>query len=330
MKAAIIREYGSPDVFRIEDVPAPKCGPRDVLIDVHASSVNPVDTKIRRGFMRAVIRYRLPWVLGLDVSGVVREVGASVTRFRPGDEVYSSPTHRRFGCYAEQVAIDEAAVAKKPANLSHEEAAGVPLVALTAWGALNGRVKNGSSILVQAGAGGVGVFAIQLAKHMGAVVAATCSTKNVELVRSLGADRVIDYTKEAYDRLLEGYDGVVDTLGGDERKRARSILKRGGFIACITGGIPEYVARFGPTAGVLAAVFDNAAFTIGSFFAKAVRVSNVLRSSDGAALEKITLLIEKGAVRPVVDRVVPLEEIGEAHRYSETGRARGKIVIKVR
>src|SRR5688572_19401138 len=208
MKAAVIEHYGPPEVLHLGEAPEPICGPRDVLIEVHASSVNPIDTKIRRGGMRGVIHYRLPWVLGLDVSGVVKEVGSKVTRFRPGDEVYSSPTHRRSGCYAELVAIDERAVGRKPKNISHGEAAGIPLAGITAWMSVveKARAAAGKKILVHAGAGGVGSLAIQIAKHFGAHVATTASARNTELVASLGADEIIDYTKQRYDELLSGFD----------------------------------------------------------------------------------------------------------------------------
>lgn len=330
MKAAVIHGYGGPDVFRIEDVPAPVCGPDDVLIRVKAASVNPVDTKLRRGAMRGVVRYRMPWILGLDVSGVVEEVGARVTRFAAGDEVYASPTHRRPGCYAELTAIEEKAVARKPKNVSHEEAAGIPLAALTAWASLvDPGLGAGQKVLVQAGAGGVGSFAIPLAKHLGAHVASTCSTRNVKLVESLGADEVIDYTTARYDEVLQDYDAVVDALGGEERRRAVGIVKRGGFVASLNSGMPEATKRYGPLLGPVVVLFDNAATTISAYLKHGVRIIHVLRKSDGATLERITELVEQDVLRPQVDRVVPLEKVAEAHAYSETGRATGKIVIAV-
>lgn len=330
MKAAVIHGYGGPDVFRIEEVPEPVCGPSDVLIRVKAAAVNPVDTKLRRGFMRGVVRYRMPWILGLDVSGVVEAVGERVTRFSPGDEVYASPTHRRPGCYAELTAIEEKAVARKPKNVSHEEAAGIPMAALTAWASLvDPGLQAGQRVLVQAGAGGVGSISIQLAKHLGAHVAATCSTRNIALVESLGADEVIDYTTTRYEEVLTDYDGVVDALGGEERRRAIGILRRGGFVASLNSGMPEASKRFGPLLGPVAVVLDNASLTIGAYLTKRVRIVHVLRKCDGATLEKITTLVEEGVLKPIMDRVLPLEQLAEAHAYSETGRATGKIVIAV-
>lgn len=331
VRAAIVREYGGPEVLRIEEVPSPAVGPRDVLIDVVASSVNPVDTKIRRGAMRGVIRYRLPWILGLDVSGVVAAVGAEVTRFRPGDEVYASPGHQRPGCYAEQVAIPERAIALKPRNLDHRGAAGLPLAALTAWACvMRPGLSAGQRLFVQAGAGGVGSLCIQLAKHVGAHVAATCSAPNVDLVRSLGADEVIDYRATRYEDVLRDQDGVVDLLGGEERERALRVLRPGGYMACVTGGIPEHTKRHGPTLGALVAVADGARFTISAFARRRVRVFHPVRPVDGALLQRITELVEAGALRPVIDRVFSLDEIAQAHERSESGRARGKIIVAVR
>lgn len=332
MRAARIHAYGPPEVLVIDDVPEPVAGPRDVLIEVHASSVNPVDTKIRSGGQRGVIRYSLPHTLGLDVSGVVKAVGDRVTEFEVGDEVVSSPTHRRPGCYADYVAIDASAVAKKAPSLSHTDAASLPLVALTAWQGLVdfGGVKEGDRVFVQAGSGGVGSVAIQIAKHFGAHVATTCSTRNVELVESIGADQIIDYTKEDYAAVLSDIDIVVDNLGYEHLPKARAILKRGGCLAMNVGGIPAATKAYGPNLGAVVALSNVVGFTVASRLFHGVRAKSVLRPSDGGRLAKIMALCEEGAIRPVVDSILPLEEIVDAHRRSETGRARGKIVIGVR
>ena len=331
MKAAVIREYGGPEVFRIEEMPEPSIGPRDLLIEVHAAGVNPVDTKMRAGAFRGALRWKMPWILGLDVSGVVKEVGSSVTRFAPGDEVYSSPPHHRPGCYAERVAIDEGACARKPKNISHQEAAGLPMVTLTAWESLvvKAKLKAGQKCFVQAGAGGVGSASIQLAKHLGAHVATTCSEKNLELVKSLGADLAIDYRTQRFEELLSDYDVAIDAITG-ERERTLRVLKNGGFLVMLNTGIPENVKAHGPILGLAAAIGDSALFTIRTFLGRQVRVSHVLRRSDGPTLEKITDLVESGAIKPVVDSVFPLEKVSEAHARSESGHARGKIVVGVR
>lgn len=331
MRAARIHRYGPPEVLQVDEVPSPRPGPRDVRVEVHAASVNPVDWKIRSGYQRALIRYTLPWTLGLDFSGRVAEVGSAVTRFAVGDEVYGSPTHRRHGTYAEELVVDERVIAHKPRTLTHLEAASIPLVALTSWDALvvGGRLRRGQLALIHAGSGGVGTFAIQLAKDLGATVATTCSERNAELVRSLGADRVIDYRAERFDRVLSDVDFVLDALGGEERDRSLRIVKRGGCVATMVGGFPEYAQRFGAALGAVAAVGSLASVTLRGAL-RGVRVYHVLRECDGALLGQITRRIERGAIRPVIDRVFSLDEIAEAHAYSESGRARGKIAIRIR
>lgn len=332
MKAAQIHEYGAARVLRVEEVDEPWVGPHDVLIEVHAAAVNPVDWKIRSGAQRAIIRYELPHVLGLDASGVVVRVGSKVDKFFVGDEVYCSPSHKRSGTYAEYVAVDQSAVALKPASIDYQAAASLPLVGLTAWEALvtKARLGRGQRVLIQAGSGGVGTFAIQLAKHLGAEVATTCSTRNTGLVKELGADHVIDYSKENFDEVLSGYDVVLDTLGGKQRRRALSVLRRGGRLVTLVSGIPEAAKRFGPTLAIVVVALKMLGFMIESLLLHGVRTSWIVRPSDGAVLTKIAALVEEGKVRPVIDRMFALEEIVAAHEYSESGRARGKIVIDVK
>ncbi|TNF27101.1 MAG: NADP-dependent oxidoreductase [Deltaproteobacteria bacterium] len=332
MKAARIHAYGGPEVLRVEDAPEPVPGPKQVLVEVHATSVNPIDTKIRGGYLRAGLRYKLPRILGLDVSGVVRAVGAKVTGFRPGDAVWSSPGPKLEGTYAELVCVPEAELALKPTNLTHQEAAALPLVALTAWQALfdRGRLKAGDRVLVQAGSGGVGTVAIQLAKHAGAWVATTCSARNAELVTGLGADRVVDYTQEDYTQVLSDLDVVLDALGPAEMLRGRKIVKKGGHLVGITPDVPGHVQRSGPVLGLAATGLTITRHRLGGRWCAGIHASFVTRRPDGAQLAQLTEICEAGALRPVIDRVLPLDDIVEAHRYSETGRARGKIVIAVR
>jgi NADPH:quinone reductase-like Zn-dependent oxidoreductase len=330
VKAAVIRQYGGPEVLQIDEMPEPVLGPRDLLIEVHAAGVNPIDTKMRSGAFRGAVRWKLPWILGLDVSGVVREVGSGVTKFAAGDEIYASTVHTRPGCYAERVAIDERICARKPKNVTHEEAAGLPMTTLTAWESLvtKAKLRAGQKCLVQAGAGGVGIAAIQIAKHLGAHVATTCSAKNIELVKSLGADLAIDYHEQRVEDVVKDYDVAIDAITGD-RSRTLSTLRNGGFLVNLNSGIPENVKKHGPILGLAAAIGDSALFTIGTFLTRRVLVSHVLRPADGAMLEKITELVEAGAVRPVNDSVFPLEKVSEAHARSESGHARGKIVVAV-
>jgi len=330
MKAARIHRYGGPEVLVVEDVPVPEPAPGEVLVAVHASSVNPVDTKIRRGYQRAVVRRRLPTVLGMDLSGVVEAVGPGVEGFAPGDEVFASPNHRGDGTYAEYARVKVAELAPKPANLTHEEAASLPLVALTAWQCLDGRAQPGDRVLIQAGSGGVGTAAIQLAKHLGATVTTTCSGRNADLVRELGADSVVDYTQERFWEVLEPQDLALDALGGAERRRLRQVLRRGGRLVSVNSDLPALARRVGPYLGVVAAALKLAAAILWSRLSRNVRLTPVVRSPDGQALAHLARLTESGALRPIIDRVYPLEEIAEAHRYSESGRARGKIVIRIR
>lgn len=328
MRAARIHAYGGPDVFEVDEVPCPRPGPHDVVVAVRAAGVNPVDFKIRQGSQRALGRRSLPAILGLDLSGVVVEVGERVTRFAPGDEVFGSPTHRRAGTYAERVAVHERELARKPARLSHVEAASLPLVGLTAWQCLvsTARLAPGDRVLVQAGAGGVGTFAIQLAKHLGARVATTCSAGNAELVRRLGADEVIDHRRERFEDRLRDYDVVLESLGSEHLIRARRVLRRGGRLVYISSGLPESVARHGAVAGVARTVGRILAFGVGSLL-RGVRAHFVVRRPDGEQLERIAELVDAGAIRPVVARTFRLDEVAEAHRALETGRTRGKLVI---
>lgn len=329
MRAARIHRYGPPEVLQVDDVEEPRPGPHDLLVEVHAASVNPVDYKIRSGGQRALIHYRLPWTLGLDFSGRVVAVGDRVTRFSVGDEVYGSPTHRRPGTYADYLCVDERVAARKPATLDHHQAACIPLVGLTAWDALvvKGRLAAGQRALIHAGSGGVGTFAIQLAKDLGAQVATTCSARNVELVRSLGADEVVDYREARFEEELDPVDFVLDALGGETRERSFRVLKRGGRLATMIGGFPAATKKHGVVLGAMVALWTLASLTLRGKLLHGVSVHHVLRESDGRLLAQITRRIERGAIRPVIDRVYPLEEIAEAHTYSESGRARGKIVI---
>jgi NADPH:quinone reductase-like Zn-dependent oxidoreductase len=332
VRAARIHHYGPPDVFVIDDVPEPEPKPRDVLVRVHASSVNPVDTKLRAGAQKLLVRYRLPWILGLDVSGVVEAVGARVRRFRVGQQVFGSPRHQRPGCYAEYVAVDERELAPKPSSLSHEQAAAVPLAALTAWDCLveQAKLDRGERVLIHAGSGGVGSFAIQLAKHLGAIVATTCSGRNAELVRELGADRVVDYSKEQFEEVLAPQHVVLDPLGWASVARSLAILERGGHLTSIQPELPKATARYGQLSGALVTGLKMAGLPLRGLW-RGVRARNLMaREPSGTNLAEIGKLIEQGEMKPVIDRVIPLADIAEAHRHSETGRARGKIVIAVR
>jgi NADPH:quinone reductase-like Zn-dependent oxidoreductase len=332
VKAALLPAYGPPEVLVIGEAERPQPGPRDILVRVLASSVNPVDTKLRSGLQRLIARYRLPWILGLDVSGVVEEVGGEVTRFRVGDEIFASPRHSRPGCYAEYVAIDEAEAARKPDNLTHVEAASIPLAGLTAWDCLVriARVQRGDKVLIHAGAGGVGTLAIQLAKHLGAIVATTCSAKNADFVRELGADIVVDYRRERFEEVLVAQDMVLESLGSDSINRSLPVVRRGGTLVSIQPGLPQRAARYGRLVGTAVTGLALAWLPVRGWLRYGVRARSLLvREPSGAHLGELAALLSAKTIRPVIDRVLPLDEIVEAHRHVETGHARGKVVIRI-
>ena len=332
MRAARIHAYGPPDVFRVEQVPVPAPAPGEVLVRIHASSVNPVDCKIRAGNMRGVIWRRPPLTLGMDFSGEVVACGAGATQFKVGDEVYASPDHKREGTYAQHMTVPQSQIALKPESMTHEQAASIPLVGLTAWACLVDHidVQPDQRVLVQAGSGGVGTFAVQLARALGAHVISTCSARNIELVESLGAHQVIDYTNQT---ILEGVDapldGCLDAINDPEATAHMfQRCRKGARVAAITSGIPEATKKYGPWASPVVVGVEIA----GSMLKAArhgVQYRSALRASDGQKLAQITALIDAGKIRAVVDEVFPLEDLAGAHAYSETGRARGKIVIRV-
>ena len=331
MRAIVVREYGTADVLREEDVPKPSPGPRDVLVRVCASSVNPVDWKIRSGGQRNIIRLEFPWILGLDVSGVVEAVGEKVTRFRVGDEVWSSPRHTRPGTYAEYVCIDEREVAKKPKSIGHDEAASMPLVGLTAYQCVveKGRLQRGQTLFVHADSGGVGAFAIQIGKYLGAKVVTTCSAKNADFVKKLGAERVIDYTKEDFASVLSDVDVVLDSMGESAFEKNLAVTKRGGRISNITVDVPGLVERLGPFFSLFALVWTMIRFHVWPLLSKGIAFRHVIKRCDGEQLEILAKLVDEGAIVPTVERVFPLSEVAEAHRVSESHRARGKLVLHV-
>jgi len=331
MKAFIVNRYGSKDGLRFGEMPEPEVREDDVLVQIHAAGANLLDSKIRDGEFKLILPYRPPLILGHDVAGTVLRVGARVRRFKPGDEVYARPEDGQIGAFAELIAINERALAQKPKRLSMEEAASVPLVALTAWQALveKADLKKGQKVLIHDGSGGVGTFAIQLAKQLGAVVATTTSTANVDLVKRLGADVVIDYKKDDFARLLTDYDVVLNSLDAETLAKSVRVLKAGGKLISISGPPdPEFAKGkswiVGPVARLLSYGIRKKARRRG------VSYSFLFMRASGDQLGQITALIDAGVVRPVVDRVFPFAETNEAMAYVETGRAKGKVVLKVR
>jgi NADPH:quinone reductase-like Zn-dependent oxidoreductase len=333
MKAFLIDRYKKGGALRLGDSPEPQLHENDVMVEIHAVSVNLLDAKIRDGEFKLILPYRLPLVLGNDVAGVVVRVGANVRQFKPGDEVYARPGQDRIGTFAEYIAIDAADVALKPANLNMEEAASIPLVALTAWQVLVERAKlqKGQRILIHAGSGGVGTVAIQLAKHLGAHVATTTSTANIDLVKNLGADVVVDYKKDDFEKVLKGYDVVLNSLGKDTLEKSLAVLKPGGRLISISGPPDPDFAKENGSGWLLQQVMRLLSFGIRrKAKRRGIGYSFLFMTANGAQLGKITSLIETGAIRPVIDRVFPFEKTNDALDYVETGRAKGKVVIAVK
>lgn len=333
MKAFIIDKYKSKDGGRIGQIPVPVPQPDEVLIEVHATALNLLDSKIRNGEFKLILPYKTPFVLGHDVAGVVTKVGARVQQFKVGDEVYARPADHHIGTFAEFIAIKEADIALKPKKLSMEEAASIPLVGLTAWQALieKGNLKKGQKVFIQAGSGGVGTFAIQLAKHLGATVATTTSATNTSLVKSLGADVVINYKKDDFEKLLNGYDLVLNSQDGKTLEKSLNVLKPGGKLISISGPPdPDFAAEIG------APWFVKLIMRLLSFGVRRkakklnVRFSFLFMKANGSQLKEITALINTGAITPVIDKVFPFESIKEAITYVESGRAKGKVVIKIK
>jgi NADPH:quinone reductase-like Zn-dependent oxidoreductase len=333
MKAFAIDRYMSKEGMRARETPVPEMGNNDVLVEIHAAGVNPLDAKIRDGEFKLILPYRLPLTLGNDLAGVVVQVGSRVRRFKVGDEVYGRPDKDRIGTFAECIAVNEDDLALKPKALTMEEAASIPLVGLTAWQALveTAKLKAGQKVLIHAGSGGVGTFAIQLAKHLGATVATTTSTANVEWMKSVGADIVVDYKKENFEKVLNGYGVVLNSLGKDTLEKSLRVLKPGGRLISISGPPDLDFAKELGLSWVLRQVMRLLSYGI-RMKAKRHRVSYsfLFMRANGAQLREIAFLIDSKIIRPVVDRVFPFELTREALAYVETGRAKGKVVVKVR
>jgi len=333
MKAFVISRYGKKNDVEAVERPEPELRDGDVLVQIHAASVNPLDLKIRNGELKLILPYKLPLVLGNDLAGVVIKVGPSVQRFKPGDNVYAKLDKDRIGAFAELIAIDENDLAKKPHALDMEQAASVPLVGLTAWQALveKANLQAGQKVLIHAGSGGVGTIAIQLAKHLGATVATTTSTANVHWVKNLGADVVIDYKHNDFGTILRDYDVVLDTQGGTTLEKSLRVLKPGGTVISVAGPPdPDFADEFGLN-WLLKQALRALSFRIRrKAKQRGVSYSFLFMTASGSQLRDLGALIDSGAIHPVVDRVFPFQSTAEALAYVEKGRAKGKVVIKVR
>jgi len=307
MKAAILTEYGTDP--EVADVDRPDLPDDSVMVEVHAAAINPIDWIVMAGHMQAMLSYDLPWIVGYDVSGVVVEVGPDALGFSVGDEVFARAGGMQAGTMAEYSAVKASDLAIKPSNISHAEAASIPLAGLTAWQALfdKGGLQSGQRVLIHAGSGGVGTLAIQFAKHAGAWVASTAGAKNKNLVQKLGADQFVDYSNEQFEEVVEPCDLVLDMVGGDTLKRSFDVVKPGGTIVSIKGDAPDGLAAE-----------RNVAFH--AFFME----------PNGEQLAEIATLIADGTVRPVLDSTFPLDEVVAAYDHARSREANGKIAIAVR
>lgn len=308
MKAVVIEQYGDKEQLKEMEVPTPEINDNQVLVEMKATSINPIDWKLREGYLKQMLPFEFPIILGWDAAGIIRKVGKNVKGFQVGDAIFSRPATTRFGTYAENVVIDEDLLAKKPENISFEEAASVPLAGLTAWQALfdAAKLQEGEKVLIHAGAGGVGSLAIQLAKDKGAYVATTASEKNHTLLKEFGADEVIDYKTTNFEKVLHDYDVVFDTMGGEIQTKSFQVLKRGGRLVTIVNAPDQEKANeYGVTA------------------------IPIWLQPNGKQLEQLGALLEKGKLKAIVGHVFPFSEQGmkEAHALSESHHAKGKIVI---
>ncbi len=333
MKAFILESYGANRALQLAEVPEPQLRDDEVLVQVHAAGVNQLDSKIRDGQFKLILPYRLPLILGHDVAGVVVKAGPRVRQFKPGDEVYARTDDFRIGTFAEFVPVKESSLAPKPKGLTMEEAASLPLVGLTAWQALveTAKLSKGQRVFIQTGSGGVGTFAIQLARHLGATVATTTSAANFELVRSLGADVVIDYRTQDFEDVLHDYDVVLNSQDGKTLGKSLRVLKGGAKLISISGPPDPAFGR-----NIAAPAFVRLVMRLLSSGirrrarGRGIDYSFLFMRANGGQLRDITRLIEAGAIRPVVDKVFAFESTNEALAYSEAGHAKGKVVIKIR
>ena len=332
MKALVLKQYGGLKNIVFADIPQPVCRHDEILIQVHAAGLNPVDNMIATGSFKPIIHLQLPITLGSDIAGVVVGVGSRVTRFKLGDSVFTSTFDMGMGACAEYAVVPERIAALKPTNLDFAQAASIPMVGLTSWQALVDRanVQPGEKVFIPAGSGGVGSFAIQLSKHLGAKVGTTTSTINVDLVRSLGADEVIDYQKQQFEELLRGYDVVLGTLRGDAIEKSLQILKPDSSVISLVGPPDVAFARARGMNFLMRFVFGLLSRKIiGRASKRRIGYSFLFVQPDGEQLTKIAELLQTGIIRPVIDKAFPFENAKEALAYLETGRAKGKVVVQI-
>lgn len=333
MKAFTLSRYGKKEQLQLTDLAVPRIKENEVLIEIHAAGLNLLDSKIKSGEFKLILPYKLPLILGHDVAGIITQVGSKVTKFKIGDEVYSRPSDFSIGTLAEYIAINEKDVALKPKNISMEEAASIPLVALTAWQALieKAKLKKGEKVFIQAGSGGVGTIAIQLAKHLGATVATTASENSFELMKSVGADVLIDYKKEDFETKLNDYDVVLNSQDKTSLEKSLRITKPHGKVISISGPpTPEFAKEINAP-WFVKTILSLISLKIRNKAKKRnIEYAFLFMKAEGNQLKAITELIESGKIKPVIDKIFSFDKTNEALEYVESGRSKGKIVVKVK
>lgn len=333
MKAFVADRYEKKRALRLADMPTPELRDDELLVEVHAAGVNQLDFKLRDGEFKLILPYRLPLILGHDVAGVVVKAGSQARKFKVGDEVYARVDDFRIGSFAEYVPVRESSLALKPRGLTMEQAASIPLVGLTAWQALveKAQLRAGQKVFIQAGSGGVGTFAIQLAKHLGASVATTTSAANAALVKELGADVVVDYKTQNFEDLLRDYDLALNSQDGQTLDKSLQVLKAGGKLISISGPPdPEFGRAIGAPGFVRLVMRLLSSGVRRRARRRGLDYAFLFMKANGAQLQEITRLIEAGAIRPVIDKVFPFESTNEALTYVESGRTKGKVVIRMK
>lgn len=332
MKAFILKAYGKSPQLEFAEISKPVIKPNEMLVQVHAVGLNPIDTMIPKGAFKPILKFQLPATMGSDLAGTVAEVGSMVTRFKPGDAVFASVFDLGTGSLAEFAVVPEHVAAIKPENLDFVQAASIPMVGLTSWQALKERanLKPGQKAFIPAGSGGIGTFAIQLAKHLGAKVATTTSSSNIDLVKSLGADEVIDYKKQVFEDVLRDYDVVLGTIRGNEIERSLQILKPNSKVVSLIGPPDAAFARTRGMNFLLRFIFSLISSKIIRQAKKRdIDYSFLFVHPDGQQLGEIGRLLKEMRIVPVIDKIFPFDQTKEALAYLERGRAKGKVVVKI-
>jgi NADPH:quinone reductase-like Zn-dependent oxidoreductase len=333
MKAFVLNKYGKNEKLELTESIFPNVKENEILVEVHSAGLNQLDTKLKSGAFKLILPYKMPLILGHDVAGVVIKTGTKVSRFKVGDEIFARVSDMKIGTLAEYIAFDEKDAALKPNTISMEEAASIPLVALTVWQAFVERadLQKGQKVFIQAGSGGVGTIAIQLAKHLGAFVSTTASEKNFEMLKNLGSDIVIDYKKENFETILKDYDVVLNSQDSKTLEKSLKILKPGGKIISISGPPTPEFAKSIKAPSIVRFILWLTSLKIRNKAKKLdIDYSFLFMKADGRQLEQIANLLSSGAIKAVVDKIFPFRQTNEAFDYMESGHAKGKIVVKIK